>query len=981
MKKLTQFLYSLSLLVFSHAIPAYEVPTHEDMSEMAAFSSVLIQPEIFSSLGFIGGIDDPKLKLPNSKGEEKTIRFIIRDGANFEDNNIRPLNHFFDPTTDTGLLFTSPTWALEDKGQISVLQAYSYTDARQHLYDALTKTEKAEREKSFGSLFETLGRVIHHIQDMAQPQHVRLDTHLKFSDADKPDWFFEKGSRYEAYTLDKGINLPFTGYAPVYSDTDATPFTTPRKFWTTTTGVGNGGKGIAEYTNRGFFSAGTNADSGKYNFPAIDPTTGKDENIAVLCAQVNPPCPPGLSGTMTFFGNMVTDTLRPADTRANPRATTHSIFDQDLVKKAGASPVFSLNRFNFDAAHEFLIPRAVAYSAGLINYFFRGKIDFVPDPDKTGSYRIKNLGNEDMSGVFALYYDAVDGKRHKVPGASWNVQVVKNGQSNPLIFSPPTSPVPKTSNEYLLVFSGDMGEEKAGTGVVGAVTGKIVRPSLPGFIFLPGDMPSDGIGGTRLIYRDNGLWKLSKEAGLAAGNIDWKGGYVNGKPTRVITWKGPRSRYFPTSDESPGNFSVEIYQNGKLFSVAPAPVLGAALTKDAAGNEWLVVICQTAGGDMVYRRPNTPSTASDLYDPVNAPAGWQHIATLANPPDTLGADRAWLFNGNGTEAQTLRRKTYDPVRGAELTRLKMTINGTSASRIDLGNSTIKASSSTSWSNQNCEWYVGDGPSPLVHSKAESLSAGETVVAVDYRDSQEILAKIVVNNSRSRVINGASSESMGQQSDVTNYHESRMLRFGGMEIILENTRGLSDSLATWGGFTRTDRSTTETSHLLFLDLRGDLAIYRRFVDQSDGSRSAPDPLPGTRVIWSATSVGQEPEYQLRHGASVQTFYSYPYNLSRNGEYSMPGGDRYPTYLIDSCFDNSLMNGSDTVTSTREYQEALSVSSKDGSVAIDRDGSVFVSTRYLDENDAIRHFNFLEGGDPAVVTGITNPNPAFYEIAPK
>jgi hypothetical protein len=37
--------------------------------------------------------------------------------------------------------------------------------------------------------------------------------------------------------------------------------------------------------------------------------------------------------------------------------------------------LFDLNRFNFDDAHKYLIGQAVGYSTGLINHFFRGKLD------------------------------------------------------------------------------------------------------------------------------------------------------------------------------------------------------------------------------------------------------------------------------------------------------------------------------------------------------------------------------------------------------------------------------------------------------------------------------------------------------------------------------------------------------------------------------------------------------------------------------
>lgn len=110
---------------------------------------------------------------------------------------------------------------------------------------------------------------------------------------------------------------------------------------------------------------------------------------------------------MTFLQNTVVD-AHTGESKANKCAATLSIFDQDLRASGRtvsvADPitgttvvtdrVFSLNRFNFDAAHDFLIPRAVGYSTGLIDYFFRGKIDMDVDYDSTtvGQYRIENKG-------------------------------------------------------------------------------------------------------------------------------------------------------------------------------------------------------------------------------------------------------------------------------------------------------------------------------------------------------------------------------------------------------------------------------------------------------------------------------------------------------------------------------------------------------------------------------------------------------------
>lgn len=57
---------------------------------------------------------------------------------------------------------------------------------------------------------------------------------------------------------------------------------------------------------------------------------------------------------------------------SNIRMTTEGMFDFWLVS---TPPSYSLNRFNYDDQADLLIPRAVAYSAGLIDYFFRGKLD------------------------------------------------------------------------------------------------------------------------------------------------------------------------------------------------------------------------------------------------------------------------------------------------------------------------------------------------------------------------------------------------------------------------------------------------------------------------------------------------------------------------------------------------------------------------------------------------------------------------------
>ncbi|MHB8455912.1 MAG: phospholipase C/P1 nuclease family protein [Acidiferrobacterales bacterium] len=409
---------------------AYNVNTHQAISIAAVKASILADPNghLLSDLGLdiaYLGLDPTN---PSNKFiESKTITQWIGYGAIAEDNGTRPLNHFFDPAhggrplTWHGIALgnPSPDWALEDQGNIAA-QDFSLKDARGYFYQALTSATQAERDQNFGLTFQTLGQVIHHVQDMAQPQHVRNDMHCD-SFACRLLNVYNR-SLYESYTDGRRDALPYTGYAPVYPGNGT--LDQARQWWTTDQGAG-----IAQFTNANFLSAGTNFRGGvssnqivplpneDYPLPVWNGTTEEIKFDALLkdfaeCPTSAPPppltgcgiecggLPPGvnpppattappacqLTGTMVFFGSDVTDHYLGGPPQSNPRASTLSIFDQDLttygkqvsypnldqctnpadittcatVKK---SQIFSLNKFNFEAAYPFLIPRAVGYRA------------------------------------------------------------------------------------------------------------------------------------------------------------------------------------------------------------------------------------------------------------------------------------------------------------------------------------------------------------------------------------------------------------------------------------------------------------------------------------------------------------------------------------------------------------------------------------------------------------------------------------------
>ena len=175
-------------LLFPLAAHGYEPTTHSDMSESAlrrsALATVLSKLE---QLGLKPSIESDGNTFSNSEGlADRSIRQLVRFGADYEDSRspLQATRHFYNPVNGSKLLpwigETSPDWALEDRGAKDD-QAYSYRLMRRNFFKALTEPTKADRDTAWGLTFQTLGHVMHHLQDMAQPEHVRGDAHCDAS--------------------------------------------------------------------------------------------------------------------------------------------------------------------------------------------------------------------------------------------------------------------------------------------------------------------------------------------------------------------------------------------------------------------------------------------------------------------------------------------------------------------------------------------------------------------------------------------------------------------------------------------------------------------------------------------------------------------------------------------------------------------------------------------------------------------------------
>jgi hypothetical protein len=360
----------------THSSFAYDIETHRKVSIAAANASVLAPVLTAFQLGETSKLAIADLTRSFNDGsalgwiEEGAVR---EDGESPCDDRVR--QHFYNPLNNLGYSFgaltgiPSPLWALEDT-TTAAPQDFSYRDAREYLWSALQSQTDADHQRNLALMFRSLGQVIHLIQDAAQPQHTRNDSHAGLT---CPYTFGLLGpaSLFEEYVEGKAItgNLSYGGYPVV-------DLPRPRDFWDT-----EDGRGIAEFSNRNFVSVGTNFTGTPDDLQPAPGFPSPNAAGAMVFKEDVQTLMPGttLTGVMTFVGTPWNDRYTGVG-GFNTRTSTYSLFTGDLGRRG--SPVeYSLNTFNYENAQQTLIPRAVGYSAGLLNYFFRGTLE-IAAPDR-----------------------------------------------------------------------------------------------------------------------------------------------------------------------------------------------------------------------------------------------------------------------------------------------------------------------------------------------------------------------------------------------------------------------------------------------------------------------------------------------------------------------------------------------------------------------------------------------------------------------
>lgn len=501
------------LLVNSHA-EGYDLDAHQVLGRLSGQASS-IDSILREELAFSDGARTPfrrglQLQVPEE---------WIADGARTEDiPDLRVLNHFHNPLADWGqagltvfgvqLGQSSVLWqqnpnqndarvTLPIPGVLPQFQVgggnWSWQDARRFFLDGLTKESTVDREGRFADTFLVLGHLTHLVQDATVPAHVRNDQHLKNGSIDFSDGYENfvnnNVARIPEFAagLVKPASLGFTvtgrAAAPVavarLIDTDL--FTGLNADMLAGTSIG-----IAEYTNGNFLT---------------QDTLFKDFTLPRERSLRPQQLVPEGGGQRQYFRKV--EDGEPVDFFV----AKGTLFDR-LLFRGSLTAGYLLTDKSYASYAAKLLPRAVGYSAALIDYFFRSKldIDLFPDPNDPSLVQLKGtsaasdpnaVADPLVKGDLTLYWDGVGGVRRPVLAVdptTLSADVAGGGPITSARFQPPAD-----AERFVAVYQGTLGNE--------------VKDPARNF---PGGVIGKVLGGFRVeqLFPDGTRWNLRTPKGI-----------------------------------------------------------------------------------------------------------------------------------------------------------------------------------------------------------------------------------------------------------------------------------------------------------------------------------------------------------------------------------------------------------------------------------------------------------------------------------
>jgi hypothetical protein len=425
----------LSFSFFVSSVWAHNQPVHRRMSTAAVTKTQNLEDFIRANYS-VTASSTPILDLKFKKGSKTwSASAWITEGADEEDNGVRFFRHFYNPIPNPAIGLTDGTdgpigdagvdfWARNSFSWGSVHSFgndKSWQDTRALLYEALTLSSKSQRDSKAGECFFNLGHLIHLIQDLSQPSHTRNDNHYSVR-------YIEKYGQANINNLDyisaSALDWKAAGFVrlkdfwdrDLFDGTSATPLSNDSGATTL---------GLAEFSNGNFLSEDslygesvTTSDATHYyKYPSL--ITGTNFNLTKTNF---------LTAAHEVLMNNQVNAARIYLTKTGEGVNVqhHATLSYMGYRFFGVTdrlPVYGVSIYDDEVlkdCHSIIIPKAVSYSAGALNYFFRGKIAVRLRWNKDNSNYILDVTNSSSQplngGAFELFSETDTGTRAPV---SW----------------------------------------------------------------------------------------------------------------------------------------------------------------------------------------------------------------------------------------------------------------------------------------------------------------------------------------------------------------------------------------------------------------------------------------------------------------------------------------------------------------------------------------------------------------------------------
>lgn len=461
-------------LLAAGRVSALNLDTHRLINRRAAESSATLDRHLRESAGLPESIET----IINGR----TVLEWIEEGGAREDDLLRFVRHFHDPLKpwdlaglDLGISRheSSVRWMQQpDQAGVSTGGSWSWHDARRLYYDALTARDAGRREEMWADLFRALGQIMHLVVDGSVPEHVRNDMHPLGGLAPRRSYEYWVSGQHQAPAqqdafVARFLTAPITFAADLLqsqtADDQVARVPVGRLIDADRYDGSNPGitadpldprapvlAGIAEIANANFYSEDTLR--GRYPSPT-------DKGLM----RVNLGAPLGL--VRRYWS-------RPAGLGLLPANPLRAECASEAYGEATPPPYPCMDPLAWGQIAAHMLPRAVGYASGVLDYFFRGRlvvsgVEWTPAGIRLA---VRNTGAEAMEGVFEIYArhepTAAAERRLRLATLLDGASVLLGpGQERTFMVSIPPGVDPTAA--HVLVFRGRLGLEE------GAVAGQV----------------------------------------------------------------------------------------------------------------------------------------------------------------------------------------------------------------------------------------------------------------------------------------------------------------------------------------------------------------------------------------------------------------------------------------------------------------------------------------------------------------------------